>query len=333
MSIQEVKGLAAEKYINPEAGIIGVGIANPIAKIRIYVDSMQKMSSLPDTLGGYKVVPTYAGHVRALQTCLTASELQSRQRPAPGGCQVGNDLMLGTMGAKVIDNASGEAMILSNSHVISDMGNKPRGSPVRQPDNSQGEEPIAYLKDSTVLNPVLIHEIDAAVAAAVNDTDLGNEISCVGQVLGARHAQMGAPVSCTSMHGFMQGVVTDVSATFMVAFEGGNIEFRRQIVISPPVGRPGSSGSVIVSNGYVIGLLFAGSEVLTLANHIEPVMKRFNFKFAGTSGDDFTDSPNGFTEWWSRRSKFEKIAIGSLVTAAPIGAVIAAGGGGKKKKR
>jgi len=73
--------------------------------------------------------------------------------------------------------------------------------------------------------------------------------------------------------GVTKGKVVDVDCTSRVEYDRGECIFRNQILIeSPNFSAGGDSGSAILNREReVVGLLFAGSTLYTLANHIHAV--------------------------------------------------------------
>jgi hypothetical protein len=91
------------------------------------------------------------------------------------------------------------------------------------------------------------------------------------------------------------GEVTAINVTVDVLYNHGLARFVNQIEIGPGgFSAGGDSGSLVVSdtanaNGSVgsnnpVGLLFAGSDVSTIANPIEQVLNFFGVAFCGVDG-------------------------------------------------
>jgi hypothetical protein len=79
--------------------------------------------------------------------------------------------------------------------------------------------------------------------------------------------------------GVTVGTIADINATVSVSYGRGGATYDDQIIINnqngplgAPFSQPGDSGSLIISNGKAVGLLFAGSSQTTIANHIENVL-------------------------------------------------------------
>ena len=92
--------------------------------------------------------------------------------------------------------------------------------------------------------------------------------------------------------GQTEGTITAINATIDVSYDTGVVaRFVDQIVITPGnFSAPGDSGSLIVTHvegtsvqddREPVGLLFAGSDFITVANPIEAVLKLFNVTIDG----------------------------------------------------
>ena len=84
--------------------------------------------------------------------------------------------------------------------------------------------------------------------------------------------------------GWTSGVVDGINATVAVNYGQGKIaNFVGQLVITPgSFSAGGDSGSLILNgNGNPVGLLFAGSSTITIANPINPILSRFGVTVDG----------------------------------------------------
>jgi hypothetical protein len=105
---------------------------------------------IPDQVDGIPTDVIEVGDVRAEAT------RTSRLRPAPGGVSLGHVLVTaGTLGCVVRDRASGDALILSNNHVLANANQASPGDPILQPGAIDGgHEPadaIAALERFSVI--------------------------------------------------------------------------------------------------------------------------------------------------------------------------------------
>jgi len=220
-------------------------------------------------------------------------------RPVPIGVSTGHpSVTAGTIGARVTDGTYVYA--LSNNHVYADENLASIGDPVLQPGAFDGgtdpEDRIGTLDD---FEPIVFSEtannvIDAAIALS-STSYLGNATPTDGYgmpkstiasaYVGMKVQKYGRTTGLTS------GRVSAINGTFIVNYGTGKARFVNQIVITPGTfSAGGDSGSLIVvkanpkrgdSNRKPVGLLFAGSDVVTIANPIDAVLSRFGVVIDG----------------------------------------------------
>jgi hypothetical protein len=136
------------------------------------------------------------------------------------------------------------------------------------------------LKDARILE---YNTVDCAIARPFNDGDVLEEILDIGIPIGIADAEIGLEVKKSGRTtGLTHGIIDDVNATITVNYGGGRYAlFKDQIIIKAKTGSfsaGGDSGSVIVkeNENRVVGLLFAGSQIFTVANKINNVLSKFN---------------------------------------------------------
>jgi hypothetical protein len=213
----------------------------------------------------------------------------------------------GTLGSLVQDT-SGTQYVLSNNHVLartsSTSGQASFGEGTMQPglaDNSciknSGDDvanlnawvPLSFTRGTT-------NTVDAATAAVISgDVNTSGSILNVGTIggvytgspLGLPVQKMGRTTCLTS------GTVGAVNVTVSVRYpnqcnaaSSGTATFVNQIAInSSTFSAGGDSGSLIVTTGscpLAVGLLFAGSSTMTIANPIGPVLSRLGASMGTT---------------------------------------------------
>jgi hypothetical protein len=90
--------------------------------------------------------------------------------------------------------------------------------------------------------------------------------------------------------GHTRGTITGINAVIDVAYPSGTARFVDQIIITNDTmfSTGGDSGSLIVTQGRLLGdrrpvaLLFAGSDINTIANPIDVVLDRFGITIDGS---------------------------------------------------
>ncbi|UCG58742.1 MAG: fibronectin type III domain-containing protein [Phycisphaerales bacterium] len=213
-------------------------------------------------------------------------------RPAPIGASTGHpNVTAGTIGCRVTDGTN--VYVLSNNHVYADENKASIGDNVLQPGPYDGgEDPRDAIGTLYDFEPIIFHprarnEVDAAIA--LTDTDMvGNATPADGY---------GTPSSTTVQPslelvvqkygrttGLTSGVITAINATVTVGYSSGTARFVNQIIIEPGgYSAGGDSGSLIVTQGgkNPVGLLFAGSSTITVANPIDAVLDSFGVTIDG----------------------------------------------------
>ncbi len=218
-------------------------------------------------------------------------------RPVPIGVSTGHpSITAGTIGCRVTDGSSFYA--LSNNHVYADENAASLGDNVLQPGTYDGgvnpDDAIGTLYDfepivfSTTANNVM----DAAIAVS-SATELGNATPSDGYGSPNTIAVVRFPsieqrvMKYGRTTGQTSGTITGINATVNVGYGSGTARFVRQILIEPGTfSDGGDSGSLIVrrgrfGNGKSVGLLFAGSPTMTVANPIGAVLRRFGVTIDG----------------------------------------------------
>lgn len=272
--------------------------------------ALEAEALIPDQVDGIPTDVVEAGEVRALAGRTT------RLRPAPGGVSLGHVLVTaGTLGCIVRDRATGEALILSNNHVLANGNQAEPGDPILQPGAIDGgQEPadvlaalerfgeIQFMRQPATCpvarglvraanalaawagfhhrleawreDPLAVNRIDAAVARPLVEGDVLPEVLDIGPVRGTRPAELGLKVRKSGRSsGLTSGEIIVLDATITVGYGESTARFSGQIVTTA-MSQPGDSGSVLVESGgpRAVGLLFAGSDQVTLHNPIEAVL-------------------------------------------------------------
>jgi hypothetical protein len=135
----------------------------------------------------------------------------------------------------------------------------------------------SYRQDTEAVN-----QVDAAVARPLMSTDLAEDVLEIGRLIGSGTPALGQAVRKSGRTtGLTTGVITVVEATVDVDYGGKTARFQGQ-VLSGPMSKPGDSGSVLVAadSPIAVGLLFAGSDQVTIYNPIRPVLDALEIEIA-----------------------------------------------------
>jgi hypothetical protein len=307
---QPLLALAAAASPTPKDNLVGVGLGEKVTGgkytglmavkllVRIkYTDSQLSDSDrLPEDINGVPTDVEEVGTFRALQApaLAAAAAVNPRTliRPAPPGCSIGfldpanKIIMAGTFGALV--KRGQKRFALSNNHVLADENSLPLSSPIFQPGFLDAGNPpvngqIAHLSAFTQLQVNGPNIVDCAIAEIPDQTLVTNSILMIGPPKGQAVAQMDMMVhKFGRTSGYTAGRITSVNTDVVVNYNLGTLFFKGQVIIAGIDGQSfsaaGDSGSLIVERGTgrAVGLLFAGSPVRTIANHIGDVLQALN---------------------------------------------------------
>ena len=128
--------------------------------------------------------------------------------------------------------------------------------------------------------------VDAALAKPIKDSDVKNEINGIGVISGTKEVTLGMKVHKQGRTtGYTTGVVDQIDVTTQVSYGTNKTGvFSDQIIIttdeSVPFSQPGDSGSAVLSGTDLVGLLFAGSDTVTIINRISNVFGAFGCTIA-----------------------------------------------------
>jgi hypothetical protein len=227
--------------------------------------------------------------------------LAKRARPAEGGYSVGHyKITAGTIATCVYDilpegtisppkhgiGVPPRYYILSNNHVLANSNAGSIGDPILQPGPYDGgtnpADRIAALSRFIPITfeppvPRALHNnlVDCAVAEG-QFHDLDREIYWNGYVRGWRrkaNVKAGLNVKKTGRTtNFTTGRITATNATIDVGYGGGKVARFKDQIVTTNISAGGDSGSLVMTlDNVAVGLLFAGSSIATIVNHIENV--------------------------------------------------------------
>ena len=127
-------------------------------------------------------------------------------------------------------------------------------------------------------DPQAINQVDAAVAKPVEGVEISDEILDIGVIGGVTPAKLGMRVRKSGRStGFTAGTITVMDATVDVNYGDRTARFDSQL-ISTSMSAPGDSGSLLVAEDSLlaVGLLYAGSDQVTIYNPIQIVLDRLS---------------------------------------------------------
>ena len=331
MAYEDVRAARAlyEAELLDRANVVGVAVGRKVVGGRetddpcvvVYVDHKEEEPRLrrhdvvPKDLDGVRTDVVETGRFRALGLLETlAVSHTAKVRPAPGGVSIAHEkVTAGTLGI-VAHRTTGEAVILSNNHVLANSNDAKTGDRILQPGPHDGGRPqdgIAELADfvpiqfserelgglgrllERALRPFLApigldvrrlpsgrtNLVDAAIARPLAADLVAPDILEIGRVAGTADAALGARVKKSGRTtGLTRGRVTALDASVEVDYGGKSALFRGQVV-SDILSRGGDSGSLIVDDANrAVGLLFAGGTTTTILNPIGAVLRALGLR-------------------------------------------------------
>jgi len=266
---------------------------------------------VPKTVDGFPTDVVEAGFIRAYLPC----DPRARQRPAMPGISIGHyRITAGTFGLLV--QRAGIPYILSNNHVLANSNDATIGDPIWQPgplDGGTSSDQIATLAEfealdygeqpgqcsvakqvaeilnllasltgsshrlQTVQKTAGQNRMDAALARVDDLSLVQAEICDIGLPTGVGEPLLGLPIQKTGRTTrTTQGRVQQINVTVNVDYQGRTARFTDQI-IAGRMSSPGDSGSCILDMSQrAVGLLFAGSEQVTIFTPLQRILDRFN---------------------------------------------------------
>jgi hypothetical protein len=124
-------------------------------------------------------------------------------------------------------------------------------------------------------NPQAVNYMDAARAIPNKQADVIKEIVNVGQVNTIAEAILGMHVGKSGRTTKdTEGVITGLHATMKVNYGSGKVATMENQIISTAMSAGGDSGSLLFEVGtyFAVGLLFAGSNQITIYSPIQRVL-------------------------------------------------------------
>ncbi|MBI4352452.1 MAG: hypothetical protein HY593_00850 [Candidatus Omnitrophica bacterium] len=277
-----------ETKLLKKSNVVGVGIGEKIKDgkrtgrtcLRVYVEKklakerLSKNDLVPSHLSEIETDVVEVGKIRPL------ASNRWRNRPARGGASIGHyQITAGTLGCLVKDKKTGKTLILSNNHVLANSNKAKKDDAIIQPGAADGgknpKDKIAGLERWVKVGfGKSANTVDAALAFPLNEKDVSPEISSIGMPKGTTKGRAGLIVQKTGRTtDHTLGEIQDTSATVKVDYDGKTALFRNQILTSA-MSQGGDSGSLVLDQKRrAVGLLFAGSPLVTICNPIQDVLK------------------------------------------------------------
>ncbi|HHY45687.1 MAG TPA: hypothetical protein GX506_00105 [Firmicutes bacterium] len=125
-----------------------------------------------------------------------------------------------------------------------------------------------------------VNTVDAAVAKPLSEDLVKSEILGIGEIQGVAEVEPGMMVKKSGRTtGVTSAQVEVVDATLQVGYGNSDVATFEDQVVAGVMAQGGDSGSAILDgNNRIVGLLFAGSDKVTVFNRIQNVMKLLDIK-------------------------------------------------------
>jgi hypothetical protein len=219
--------------------------------------------------------------------------LRARIRPVEGGYSVGHyQITAGTYATAVIDATAFPGVpqryyVLSNNHVLANSNDARIGDPILQPGPYDGgtvaSDTIARLSRFVPIDfaPGASNFVDAAIAEGQFDV-LDREIYWIGYARGGIAPALNMLVQKTGRTtNYTTGRITAINATVNVSYGGGKVARFVNQILTTNMSAGGDSGSLLLDmENRAVGLLFAGSSVVTVHNDIRFVQHLLGIRVA-----------------------------------------------------
>lgn len=276
---------------------------------KIAKQNLPRTSLLPQVLRGMNIDVIPVGRLTAKasnsRVSNETSSLTQHIRPAQGGYSVGHiDITAGTIATCVYDQLPQgigipkKYYVLSNNHVLAVQNTARHGDPIIQPGTIDGGccpfDTIATLSrfipiDFEPLIPRYLHDnsVDAAIAQG-QFHNLDRSISWMGYVRGwlpQEQVKVGMIVQKTGRTtGFTRGRILATHATVDISYSGGKVARFKDQIVNTAMTASGDSGSLLVTLidhiPFAVGLHFASSSAMSIANQIENVRSLLRIEIA-----------------------------------------------------
>ena len=122
--------------------------------------------------------------------------------------------------------------------------------------------------------------VDAALAVPLQEKDLADNILELGNAAGTADVFLGQPIRFSGRtSGLVSGKVIAKDVSLYITMNPGEQVLFEQQVITSAVSRPGDSGSLVVDEtNKAVGLLFAGSDKVSICNKIDNICRMLNIE-------------------------------------------------------
>lgn len=276
-------------------GATGIYHNSDTQEIVVLVEGPEHSWAVPERLGGFPVTIRVVGRITPRDSGSAVAGVRSEDaaysrtgtdRPVFGGISIGSANFpdsAGTLGM-VVKGPKGKSYALSCAHVIA-LDEQAHfiktGTPIWQPGGYDGGDSADVIGKLSRYIPIRFHGpanfADAAIGrltvSGLRDEVLNVSSTGFYAVSGITTVHPGDPIRKSGRTtNVTYGTVASADATVRVYYTNTKwARFTDQIVTDGSFSSPGDSGSAVDENGRFVGLLFAGSDSVTIickAKHI-----------------------------------------------------------------
>lgn len=258
---------------------VGIGIDAIVVGVRDDPDQLaaEHGVALPQEIDNIPIEYDVIGEISAEPTVLTGRESAAdaiptrtdKVEPIPAGVSISHkDVTAGT--SSFVLESGTEEFLASNNHVLAASGAGDIGDNIHQPGTMHHGTPAgelmgyAYLEDGATT--------DLAWAKITDDIGISTDIVGVegpyGEIYDPRPGDELVASGITT--GVTSGLVRQIDATVDVNYGDAGVIRLREQVITESLSAPGDSGSPVLYEGQPAGMVFAGSDtvsvIMTAAN-------------------------------------------------------------------
>jgi hypothetical protein len=283
----------------PDVVGTAVGLAEDNTLEVVVLTKKSDVKGIPASLDGVRIKVAVTGEIKALKNPTNpvapidlTDPTKRFPRPVPIGVSTGHPaITAGTISCRVKKGENVYA--LSNNHVYANENKAALGDNVLQPGRYDGGvNPTDKIGTLSAFVPIVFTKkannvIDAAIALS-STGDLGNSTPSNGYGTPKSTIALASIKMPVMKYGrttrLTKGSIYAVNATVNVGYSKGTARFIKQIIITPGTfSAGGDSGSLIVEESTLkpVGLLFAGSSTMTIANPIDAVLTSFGVTVDG----------------------------------------------------
>jgi len=283
----------------------GLDVGRPAIRVgvtkKLPLTQLKPDDQIPKTFEGMETDVYEDKMPKALRT--------GRYRPMPGGVSGGHpNISAGTLSPMTIH---GVKYIISCCHVLANSNDADLGDQTWQPgayDGGQASDTIGHLlrwvelhfEDDETTCPIanmairflnffakLFHShrraytksvefntVDAALSRAIDDNDLSDEILDIGVPTGFAEAHISDSIKKSGRTtAVTHGTVLDTEGAAKVDYGSNGVAMFEDQIITTKIAEGGDSGSLVLNDrNEIVGLLFAGSDSVTIVNKISNVI-------------------------------------------------------------